>query len=142
MSILLKNGTLVNEGETFIGSVLIEGVKIIGIYRENETLPEAKEVIDLTAKYIFPGIIDDQVHFREPGLTKKADIYTESRAAVAGGITSFMEMPNTVPNALTVDLLEDKYDIAAEKSIANYSFYMGASNDNIKEVLKVDSKKV
>ena len=142
MSILLKNGTLVNEGETFIGSVLIEGVKIIGIYRENETLPEAKEVIDLTAKYIFPGIIDDQVHFREPGLTKKADIYTESRAAVAGGITSFMEMPNTVPNALTVDLLEDKYDIAAEKSIANYSFYMGASNDNIKELLKVDSKKV
>lgn len=142
MSILLKNGTLVNEGKVFKGSLLIENDKIADIFNESDELPKAKEVINLEGKYILPGIIDDQVHFREPGLTHKANIRTESRAAVAGGITSFMEMPNTVPNALTVDLLEDKYDIAAESSIANYSFYMGASNDNIKEVLKVDSKKV
>ncbi|MBD79298.1 MAG: dihydroorotase [Crocinitomicaceae bacterium] len=144
MTLLLKNGTLVNEGEVFKGSILVEGNYIKQIIRDDEPipLPEAKEVIDLEGKYVFPGIIDDQVHFREPGLTHKADIRTESRAAVAGGITSFMEMPNTVPNALTVDLLEDKYEIAAESSIANYSFYMGASNDNIEEVLKVDGKKV
>ena len=89
-----------------------------------------------------PGMIDDQVHFREPGLTHKGEIYTESRAAVAGGITSFMEMPNTVPNALTQELLEDKYQIAAQNSIANYSFFMGASNDNIDEVLKTNPKDV
>ncbi|MGB0403357.1 MAG: dihydroorotase [Salibacteraceae bacterium] len=142
MRILLKNGNLVNRGKIFKGSIVINDDKIEYVISDGETIPECQQIIDLEGKYVLPGIIDDQVHFREPGLTQKADIYTESRAAVAGGITSFMEMPNTVPNALTVDLLEDKYEIAAEKSIANYSFYMGASNDNIKEVLKVDPKRV
>ena len=96
----------------------------------------------LEGKWILPGCIDDQVHFREPGLTHKGNIFSESRAAVAGGITSFMEMPNTVPNALTQELLQDKYDIAAKNSPANYSFFMGASNDNIEEVLKTDPKNV
>lgn len=142
MRTLLKNGNLVNRGKIFKGSILINNDKIEEVILDGQLIPDCENVVDLEGKYILPGIIDDQVHFRDPGLTHKADIYTESRAAVAGGITSFMEMPNTVPNALTVDLLEDKYEIAAEKSIANYSFYMGASNDNIKEVLKVDPKRV
>jgi dihydroorotase len=142
MSILLKNGNLVNEGQVFKASVLIENDQIKKIILPTEELPQASEVIDLDGKYVLPGIIDDQVHFREPGLTHKAELYTESRAAAAGGITSFMEMPNTVPNTLTVDLLEDKYQLGAEKSAVNYSFYMGASNDNIDEVLKVDKNKV
>lgn len=99
-------------------------------------------VIDLKGQYLMPGVIDDQVHFREPGLTHKGNIYTESKAAVAGGITSFMEMPNTIPNALTQELLEEKYILASKKSLANYSFYMGVSNDNADEVLKTDPKKV
>jgi dihydroorotase len=99
-------------------------------------------VIDADGQFLIPGMIDDQVHFREPGMTHKAEIYTESKAAVAGGITSFMEMPNTVPNALTQELLEDKYQIAAKNSLANYSFYMGVSNDNIEEVLKTNKKNV
>jgi dihydroorotase len=103
---------------------------------------EAEQIIDAEGLHLIPGVIDDQVHFREPGLTHKANIYTESKAAIAGGITSFMEMPNTNPQALTQELLEDKYKIAAENSIANYSFFMGASNDNLEEVLKTDPKKV
>jgi dihydroorotase-like cyclic amidohydrolase len=103
---------------------------------------KTKKVIDATGKYLLPGVIDDQVHFREPGLTHKATIGTEARAAVAGGTTSFMEMPNTVPNALTQTLLEDKYQIAAQTSVANYSFFMGASNDNYDEAMKTDTKNV
>lgn len=102
----------------------------------------AKRILDAKGKYLLPGAIDDQVHFREPGLTHKASIFTESRAAVAGGVTSFMEMPNTVPPAFTQKLLEDKYQIAAKTSLGNYSFYIGASNDNLEEVMKTDVKKI
>lgn len=137
---LLKNATLINEGKTIETDVLIKGERIDKI-AQNISDSEAK-IIDLKGKWLIPGMIDDQVHFREPGLTHKGEIYTESRAAVAGGITSFMEMPNTVPNALTQELLEDKYQIAAKRSIANYSFFMGASNDNIEEVLKTNHQNV
>ena len=140
-SILLKEGTIVNEGVKFVADILIKDGRIERI--ENSiSLDYEVEEINLEGKYILPGCIDDQVHFREPGLTHKADIRTESRAAVAGGITSFMEMPNTLPNTLTQDLLEDKYQIASQNSIANYSFFMGASNDNIEEVLKTNERNV
>ena len=140
-SILLKGGTIVNEGVKFVADILIKDGRIDRI--ENSISLDYKiEEINLEGKYILPGCIDDQVHFREPGLTHKADIRTESRAAVAGGITSFMEMPNTLPNTLTQNLLEDKYQIASQNSIANYSFFMGASNDNIEEVLKTNERNV
>lgn len=138
--ILIKNGHLVNEGVILKKDILIKNDKIEKI--SDSVSHKTAHVIDATGKYVFPGAIDDQVHFREPGLTHKANIRTESRAAVAGGITSFMEMPNTVPNALTQELLEDKYTIASESSLANYSFFMGASNENIEEVLKTDPKTV
>lgn len=131
---LIKSATIINEGQEFEADVLIKNGRIEKIAPSISTNNE--EVIDASGKYLFPGAIDDQVHFREPGLTHKANIYTESRAAVAGGVTSFMEMPNTVPNALTQELLADKYAIAAQNSLANYSFFMGASNNNIEEVLK------
>lgn len=137
---LLKNATIINEGKRFEGDVLIVNERIEKI-AANISDADA-EVIDLEGKWLIPGMIDDQVHFREPGLTHKGNIYTESRAAVAGGITSFMEMPNTKPNALTQELLQDKYNIASESAIANYSFFMGASNDNIEEVLKTDPTQV
>ena len=140
MKILLKGGTVINEGKTEVLDVLIENELIQKIGKDISDA--SAKIIDISGKLLVPGSIDDQVHFREPGLTHKATIYTESRAAVAGGITSFMEMPNTVPNALTQELLEDKYEIAANSSIANYSFFMGASNDNIEEVLKTDPSKV
>jgi len=137
---LLKNATLINEGKQFKSDLLINGELIEKIA---ETITDdSAEVIDLKGKWIMPGMIDDQVHFREPGLTQKANLTTESRAAVAGGITTFMEMPNTVPNTLTQELLEDKYVLASKASIANYSFFMGASNDNIDEVLKTNPKNV
>ena len=145
MTILLKNAQIVNEGNITTGHILIENEIISQIFNEQDDLKqlvENTEVIDLKGKHVFPGVIDDQVHFREPGLTHKAEIYTESRAAVAGGITSFMEMPNTVPNTLTQELLEEKYAIAAKNSAANYSFFMGASNDNLEEVLKTNPKNV
>jgi dihydroorotase len=132
---LLKNGTIINEGRVFTSDILIKEdriEKIGGIIENNCGAVE----IDASGKLIIPGCIDDQVHFREPGLTHKGTIFSESRAAVAGGITSFMEMPNTVPNALTQELLEEKYAIASKSSIANFSFFMGASNDNLDEVLK------
>ena len=139
-STLIRNAFVVNEGTTEIKDVLIENgiISQIGesIAGENHT------VIDGTGKYLIPGLIDDQVHFREPGLTHKADIESESRAAVAGGITSFMEMPNTNPQSLTQELLEKKFARAAQVSAANYSFFMGASNDNLEEVLKTDPKTV
>lgn len=133
---LIKSATIINEGQQFEADLLIKNGRIEKI--ASTITANTEEVIDASGKYLFPGAIDDQVHFREPGLTHKANIYTESRAAVAGGVTSFMEMPNTVPNALTQDLLADKYAIAAQNSLANYSFFMGASNDNIEEVLKTN----
>jgi len=145
MGILLKNAKIVNENTIFSGHVLIEKDIIAKIFKEVDDITsyeKINKVIDVKGNYLLPGVIDDQVHFREPGLTHKATIQTESRAAVAGGITSFMEMPNTVPNTLTQELLQDKYDIAEKTSYANYSFYMGASNDNIEEVLKTDPKTV
>ncbi|WP_421976924.1 dihydroorotase [Roseivirga seohaensis] len=140
-SILILNGKLINENKIFEADIFIENGFIQKIDKYLQHL-NADEVIDASGQYVLPGLIDDQVHFREPGLTHKAEIYTESRAAVAGGITSFMEMPNTVPNTLTQKLLEDKYQIAAKNSLANYSFFMGASNDNLDEVLKTDPRKV
>ncbi len=139
---LIKNVTIVNEGETFIGSVLIEDEFIKKIYREAEPNIRIRNTIDATGLYLLPGMIDDQVHFRDPGLTHKGDLFTESRAAIAGGITSFMDMPNTNPRVLTQELLEDKYKLAAGKSLANYSFYMGTSNDNLEEVLKTNPNEV
>lgn len=138
---LLKNATIVNEGRRFTADVLINN-GIIEKIGENLQVDGQVMEYNLEGKYLLPGCIDDQVHFREPGLTHKATIFTESRAAVAGGITSFMEMPNTVPNTLTQELLEAKYQRAAETSLANYSFFMGASNDNIEEVLKTNERNV
>ncbi len=141
MKKLLKDATIVNEGISFVGDILIHNHRIEKI-AEDITPTSGMEVHDLSGKIVLPGCIDDQVHFREPGLTHKGTILSESRAAVAGGITSFMEMPNTVPNALTQELLEDKYTIAQHNSPANYSFFMGASNDNLEEVLKTNEKNV
>ncbi|HNQ11754.1 MAG TPA: dihydroorotase [Bacteroidia bacterium] len=138
---LIRNATIVNEGKTFLSDLLIKNNRIEKI-SSNISIDFATEELDAEGLILIPGIIDDQVHFREPGLTHKADIYTESRAAVAGGITSYMEMPNTNPQTLTQSLLKDKYELAAKKSIANYSFYMGAGNHNIEEVLKTDPKNV
>lgn len=139
-SYLIKNATLVNEGRVFQSDVLVQD----GFIRQiGQHLAEAAdEVIEAAGKYLLPGVIDDQVHFREPGLTHKANIRSESRAAVAGGVTSFMEMPNTVPNTVTQQLLAQKYEIASRSSLANYSFFMGATNDNLDEVLKTDPRKV
>lgn len=142
MKRLIKNATIVNEGKTFNANVLIENDSISKIITDNSEVSNVDETIDASNLFLLPGAIDDQVHFREPGLTHKAEIYTEAKAAVAGGITSYMEMPNTVPNTLTQELLQEKYDRAAEVSLANYSFFMGASNENLKEVLKTNPKKV
>ncbi|MDQ3393622.1 MAG: dihydroorotase [Bacteroidota bacterium] len=140
-TVLILNAKLVNEGKVYAADVFIRGEMIERIGTDLSNL-QADKVIDGLGKYLFPGIIDDQVHFREPGLTNKADIYTESKAAVAGGVTSYMEMPNTVPNTLTQKLLEEKYEIASRTSLANYSFFMGASNENIEEVLKTNAENV
>ena len=135
---LIKNIQLVNEGRIITADVLIKDGRIEKI--QPQINANAKE-INGEGKYLFPGCIDDQVHFREPGLTHKATIYTEAKAAVAGGVTSFMEMPNTIPNALTQELLEDKYKIGAQHSLANYSFFMGTGNDNADEVLRTNDKR-
>jgi len=137
---LFKNIQLVNEGKIQSMDILTNGERIEKIAGQIETKYKVAE-INGEGKHLFPGVIDDQVHFREPGLTHKATIYTESKAAVAGGVTSYMEMPNTVPNALTPQLLEDKYAIAANTSLANYSFFMGTSNTNADEVLKMNDHK-
>ncbi len=139
-SILIKAATIVNENKQFTGDLLIKDGFIERIDGEINTAADVE--INAEGLHLLPGCIDDQVHFREPGLTHKATIFTESRAAVAGGITSFMEMPNTVPNTLTQELLADKYAIAAKNSLANYSFFMGASNDNLDEVLRTDASNV
>lgn len=141
MKTLIKNATIVNEGQLFKGDVLIEDERIAEITTPGQ-IANANKIIDAEGKYLLPGCIDDQVHFREPGLTHKAEIYTEAKSAVAGGVTSYMEMPNTVPNTFTKQLLEEKYTRASIVSLANYSFYMGASNDNIEEVLNTDPKNV
>jgi len=139
-SYLIKNANIVNEGTTFLGDVLIENgiIKKISASISTNSIP----VIDAKGHYLIPGLIDDQVHFREPGLTHKANIGTESRAAVAGGITTFIEMPNTVPQATTQKLLQDKFDIAEKTSFANYSFMFGGTNDNLEELLLTDPKTV
>lgn len=137
---IIKNIQAVNEGKIMETDVLIANGRIEKI-APLINVPAGYREIDGTGKFLLPGVIDDQVHFREPGLTHKATIATEARAAVAGGVTSFMEMPNTIPNALTIGLLEDKYSIAAKTSVANYSFFMGTSNDNADEVLKINDRK-
>ena len=141
MRILIKNAQIVNEGKIFKSDILIENDLIAKI---SETIPEENidKIIDAEGEFLIPGVIDDQVHFREPGLTHKGDIESESKAAIAGGTTSFIEQPNTVPNAVTQELLEEKYKIAAEKSYANYSFSMGGTNDNLEEVLKTNPRNV
>jgi dihydroorotase len=137
---LFQNITVVNEGKSIVSDVLTGDGRILKIGPQIN-VPEKLTVINGEGKYLLPGIIDDQVHFREPGLTHKATIYSESKAAVAGGVTSFMEMPNTVPNALTQQLLEDKYEIAGNTSLSNYSFFMGTSNSNADEVLRTNEKR-
>ena len=137
---LIKNISVVNENKIETKDVFLKNGRIERIDHSIEVKERVKEISG-EGKHLLPGVIDDQVHFREPGLTHKATIYTESKAAVAGGVTSFMEMPNTIPNALTISLLEDKYNIAKNTSLANYSFFMGVSNDNAEEVLKVNKIK-
>ena len=138
---LIKNVQVVNEGRIISSDVLIKNGRIEKIGEQITQVDSTVKEINGEGKYLLPGAIDDQVHFREPGLTHKAKIYTEAKAAVAGGVTSFMEMPNTIPNALTQELLEDKYSIASKTSLANYSFFMGTSNNNADEVLKTNDKR-
>jgi len=140
--ILIKNAKIVNDGGIIEGDVLIEGEYIIDIDSSISSKSANNTIIDAEGKYLIPGVIDDQVHFREPGLTHKATIETESKAAVAGGITSFIEMPNTVPQATTQELLEQKFTIASQSSYANYSFMFGGTNDNLEELLKTNPKNV
>jgi len=139
---LIKNAKIVNEGVIFEGDVLVENDFIVEVSDNISLKTSDCMIIDAEGSYLLPGVIDDQVHFREPGLTHKGDIESESRAAVAGGITTYIEQPNTVPNAVTQEILEEKYQIASEKSFANYSFMMGATNDNLEEVLKTNPKNV
>jgi len=140
MKTCIKNATIINEGKSFIADVLIEGNRIEKI--SSEINAKNANILVADHLYLIPGIIDDQVHFREPGLTHKGTIYSESKAAIAGGITSFMDMPNTIPNTLTQELLEEKYAIAAKRSLANYSFFMGINKDNLEEALKSDTENV
>lgn len=140
MKILIKNAQIVNEGKIIQSDILIENDLISKI--QPNISEEADQIIDASGKYLLPGVIDDQVHFREPGLTHKGDIESESRSAIAGGTTSFIEQPNTVPNAVTQELLADKYELARQKSFANYGFMMGGTNDNLEEVLKTNPRNV
>ena len=141
-AVLIKNANIVNEGEIIKGDVLVENGIIAEISDSISMKSGNTKIIDADGSYLLPGMIDDQVHFREPGLTHKATIETESKAAVAGGITSYIEMPNTIPQATTIELLEEKFEIAAKTSWANYSFMFGGTNDNLEEILKVDPQKV
>lgn len=143
-NILIHNAKIINEGKSFTGSVLIKDNFIEKIFREDvpEKVFSESQIIDGQGKWLLPGVIDTHVHFREPGLTQKADIYTESRAAAAGGVTSFMDMPNTIPQTTTLALVEEKCRIAAEKSLINYSFYLGATNNNLEEIKNADPKKI
>ena len=139
---LIKNARIVNEGRIFKGDVLIKGEFIVQI--DDSISPKSSDVVvvDAEGKLLMPGVIDDQVHFREPGLTHKADIASESKAAIAGGITSFIEMPNTNPQTTTIEKMEEKFDIASKTAFANYSFMFGGTNDNLDEILKVDPRSV
>jgi dihydroorotase len=139
LKFLIKNVTIVNEGKSLLADILFSDGFIQQIGKIN--IEPNHEVIDGTGKHLFPGIIDGQVHFRDPGLTHKGDLYTESKAALAGGVTSFIDMPNTVPNILTVKSLKEKYEIASKKSLANYSFFLGVNGDNIDDVIKTDTSK-
>ena len=143
MRTLISNPTIVNNGEQFRGSIVVNNGKIVEILRGNE-LPRAEcdEIIEATGLYLIPGVIDDHVHFREPGLTEKATIATESRAAAAGGVTSYMEMPNTVPQTTTIKALKEKFRIAANDSVVNYSFYFGATNSNVADFTKLNPKNI
>lgn len=141
-TVLIKNATIINEGNSQIGDVMVENDRIVEVGGSISAKSSQTKVIDADGLHLLPGMIDDQVHFREPGLTHKATIESESKAAVAGGITSFIEMPNTVPQATTIDLLEEKFTRAKETSWANYSFMFGGTNDNLEEILKVDPNKV
>jgi dihydroorotase len=141
-TIIIQNATIINEGKHFLGNVTISNGMIAKIDKSSNELGDAERIIDGSGKFLLPGVIDDQVHFREPGLTHKGDIYTESRAAIAGGITSFMEMPNTIPQTTTNKQLENKHEIAQKESLANYSFYFGATNDNIEEIIKLNPRRV
>jgi dihydroorotase len=142
-SILIKNATIVNEGRSFHSDLLIRDQLITSIGPlEQFDIPQGTKVINATGLLLIPGVIDDQVHFREPGLTHKGDIHSESRAAVAGGVTSFMDMPNTNPQTVTIDILNEKYRIGSENSFTNYSFYLGATNTNIDEIVNVDQSAV
>src|SRR5690625_874779 len=140
--LLIKNAKIVNEGKIIDADVYIEGDTIVEIASLISAKSQDVKIIDAEGKHLLPGVIDDHVHFREPGLTYKEDILHGSKAAIAGGITSFMEMPNTNPSATTIDLLEEKYDMAAEHSVANYSFVFGATNDNLDEIKKLDPKNI
>lgn len=143
MNYYIKNAHIINEDECFEANVLVSDGIIAKIVKNGEMCDYGNaQVIDARGKYLIPGVIDEHVHFREPGMTAKADIYSESRAAVAGGVTSYMEMPNTVPQTTSQALLQEKFDLAAEKSFANYSFYIGATNDNLDEIVKTDPRKV
>ncbi|MBR0314244.1 MAG: dihydroorotase [Bacteroidales bacterium] len=145
MDLLLRNGTIVNEGEVFKGSIVISGERISRIIREEDCHRmdfSGMEILDMTGLHIFPGVIDSHVHYREPGDGRKGTIESESRASVLGGVTSFMDMPNNTPPALTLPLLEEKYSIAEETSYANYSFYLGAGKDNLQEIKRMNPKDI
>lgn len=136
---LIKNATIINEGNRFKGSVLVEGDRIAAVFRDGEVLPEDAEVMDATGMYLLPGVIDDHVHMRDPGLTHKADMETETHAAVAGGVTSVMDMPNVVPQTTTMELWRERMEYAARHCHANYAFYLGATNSNIGEIRQMDT---
>lgn len=144
MKLLIYNGKIVNDGRVFTGSVLVEDTRIAGVYDTSQykNIPAYDEKYDATGKIVFPGFIDTHVHFREPGLTHKADIYTESRAAAAGGVTTYFDMPNTKPPTTTAELIDEKFAIAKQNSLINYSFFVGATNDNIDQILKLDYTKI
>lgn len=144
MKQFIKNASIVNEGRIWKGSVLIDGEYIENVFNSSDKIHLNNDVeeIDAEGLWLLPGVIDDQVHFREPGLTYKGDIFTESRAAVAGGVTSYMDMPNVKPQTTSIELLEEKFALAATKSLANFSFYLGATNTNIREIEKINPKEV
>ncbi|MBQ6964642.1 MAG: dihydroorotase [Bacteroidaceae bacterium] len=142
MKTIIRNATIINEGRQFVGSVVIEDEWIQQVLEGDDTSQAYDAVIDATGLYLFPGVIDDHVHFREPGLTYKADIASESRTAAAGGVTSYMEMPNTVPQTTTLELLEEKFQLGAQNSRVNYSFFFGATNDNAEEIQRLDPRRV
>src|SRR5690554_1569398 len=143
--ILIHKATIINEGKSFEGSILIHGERIARVIQGDvpeEVFNSSRQVIDARGLWLIPGVIDDQVHFRDPGLTHKGDLFTESRAAIAGGVTTYMEMPNTMPQTVNLSALEQKFEMASTKSLANFSFYLGATNDNLRELKKVNKKEV